>query len=171
MHRQTPWLGLLCWLLALGCRADPAEALRLTEHRPSAFSIQLLDADTSSQGSAAEGVLTVKSQPVTQMLWWSRPKRSPREQAEHERKLLVAAGSDAETFAMDEELQESRQQGHLALNWSTAIDKTRFRSTLIDCGHHQLLLTTMGPGQELIAGLHVRSLKSLSCDPAARPGE
>jgi hypothetical protein len=112
-------------------------------------------------------MLTVKAQPATQLLWWGKPKRSLRAQAEHERKLLVEAGRTAERSATDEEFQESQQQGHPALSWSASIDNTRFRSTLIGCGHHQILLTTMGPRQEVIARLHVRSLESLSCDSAA----
>ncbi|WP_331102967.1 hypothetical protein [Archangium sp.] len=110
---------------------------------------------------------------MSQMLWWGKPKRSLRAQAEHERKLLVTAGSEVESSVsvIDEEFQESRQQGHLALGWSASIDNTRFRSTLIDCGHHHLLLTTMGPSQEVVTGLQVRSLESLRCDAATRDGD
>jgi hypothetical protein len=130
---------------------------------PSDFSILLVAGESQQQGAAKEGMIKSKTEPVSQVLYWTVPSSSLRERASQERGLIERAANDTTHVRADKEFTESRSPGAGALSWSAVVDNTHFEFILVDCRTHHVLITTMGPSVDTTAAIHRESTNSLVC--------
>lgn len=154
-------------LLALStpALADPPAPRGLFEHP--AFVIPLRPGEQSPKGDAKEGMVRVKSAEADQVLYWNLATGPLVARAEHERGLMLRAAKEEGASSTVGDLVERSSPGKRSLSWSARLADTHVRATVVDCGSHHVLLSTLGPSARLVEAQHAASMSGWRCRTAA----
>ncbi len=128
-----------------------------------AFTVPLQHGQRQSKGAPREGMVTVRSEHVDQVLYWVEAKGTLRERAEHERSLMLRAGEDGARVSVAKIEEEASAAGPSALVWTAQIDATHFRAIAVDCGTHHILLTSFGNRASAVQTRQATSREGLRC--------
>jgi hypothetical protein len=133
-----------------------------------AFSLTLVAGEVARKGTDKEGMARVDTEPLSQLVYWTRPTSTLRARADHERRLVARAGkAEGEDVELSGVI-ELPKLGKGALTWTARVARTVFASTVVDCGSHHVLLTTMGPDAAGVEAQQQQSLGALQCRSAKK---
>lgn len=154
-------IAALCALEALAAPKQKGPAMDRAQRR--AFAIPLIVGALKEQGDDDEGLINVNTAGVSQMVYWNLVKVPLEERAAYERDLMVRAAEKTASKMAVSPLAAGREHGRRAFSWGATLSSTTFRSTLVECADHHVLLTTMGKIVEDVDETHVRSMKGFEC--------
>ncbi len=154
------------------------QALPAGKELPRGLKVDVVVGELTRQGKPTEGMVKVKAQVASQIVYWRQTTASTKtqptlsSQAAHERDLLQkVADEEAGTV---EAIVDTTVDGHAAKGLGASIAETRFEVVVVDCGGLLVTLSTMGPHEgaanESLKAVVAASRSSLRC-PASKKGK
>ena len=152
-----------------GCvQAEQALPIMSTVTLPAPIAVPTMQGEVQTHAGSgpAEGLVTVRSEPLYQNLGWEPLVGTLLEAAEHERALVYQALGEPLPADIPAPA-EVAVAGTTGLRWQVSGGTTTFVGTGFHCAGHRVELTSYGADATLVAAVHQASLDGAKCTDAA----